>query len=843
MKIPYFILFLTLPLCYIFSKVEIIEISNGNVNHLPKGKEADGIIGDFVLRNEFVECVVAGPAPNRKANMGAFWGENGMTPGCLYDLCIRGIGNDQLTIFSPSRQQGEISYIRIKDDRDGIEVVTTSAKSGGLFKKHTYTIKEAEYGIHIRTLIRNEGTSKLSGPIDDKWTRFRESGRCDNIEWADSVDPADKLGYAYAWFPDKNGKLPPRSKTLNPGEEIEIHRFIAVGNSPIQAYGRVAQKVSNIPVTNFSHMRKLKNGPAITTGRYEFKRNGNLIPGYPDKNGETLAMLPNGKWEVSIIDHGRQDQAFEFDLMKEEFNRRDFEIEPSSQISFTVTNQDNEDIPCKVQFIGLKGTNDPDLGPVDLAHGCKNQYHSETGTFSVPLDPGTYQIIITRGIEFDHFSKEINLLPKQNLTLSAKLRRSVDTTGWISTDFHNHSTPSGDNVCGTDDRIINLAAEHIEFAPTTEHNRVYNWEPHIKKLGLSKEISTVPGIELTGSGAHINAFPLSPRPYLQDNGSPKWVKDPRINAINLRDHHGHQKNRWIHINHPDMVENFNDRNKDGHPDGGFEGIISLIDAIETQNYRASEILAQAPFKITRRASREQVSILREFVWLQMLNQGRKVWGIAVSDAHTVFGNGVGGWRTYIPSASDEPKKIDWEEISRRAKAGQMVLTTGPYLTVLTEDGVLPGGTARANDSINLNVEVQCSSWIDIDRVQLLINGRQSSEHNYTRKTHPKFFDDGVIKFKQQLTVELSEDAHIIVIAYGEESNLEVGYGNSSQASIHPCAYNNPIFVDVNGDGFKPNGDTLGFSLPKGKLTVSEAKKQLTNAGLPVRTEAVSEIIK
>ena len=130
----YFLLFITLPLCYIFSKVEIIEISNGNVNHLPKGKEADGIIGDFVLRNEFIECVVAGPAPNRKANMGAFWGENGMTPGCLYDLCIRGIGNDQLTIFSPSRQQGEISYIRIKDDRDGIEVVTTAAKSEGLFK-------------------------------------------------------------------------------------------------------------------------------------------------------------------------------------------------------------------------------------------------------------------------------------------------------------------------------------------------------------------------------------------------------------------------------------------------------------------------------------------------------------------------------------------------------------------------------------------------------------------------------------------------------------------------------------------------------------------------------------
>jgi hypothetical protein len=122
-------------------------------------------------------------------------------------------------------------------------VTTTAEKSGGLLKKHTYTIKEGEYGIYIHTLIRNEGDTKVSGPIDDRWTRFKQSGRLGDIEWADSVDPADKLGYAYGWFKDTNGKLPPRSKTLHPGDEIEIKRFIAVGNSPVQAYGRVAQKM------------------------------------------------------------------------------------------------------------------------------------------------------------------------------------------------------------------------------------------------------------------------------------------------------------------------------------------------------------------------------------------------------------------------------------------------------------------------------------------------------------------------------------------------------------------------------------------------------------------------
>ena len=106
------IILLSFFLTFIFQiqgKIEILEITQDLVENLPKGKEADGIIGDFVLRNNLIECVIASSAPDRKANMGAFWGANGMTPGCLYDLCIRGSENDQLTIFSPSRQQGEIS--------------------------------------------------------------------------------------------------------------------------------------------------------------------------------------------------------------------------------------------------------------------------------------------------------------------------------------------------------------------------------------------------------------------------------------------------------------------------------------------------------------------------------------------------------------------------------------------------------------------------------------------------------------------------------------------------------------------------------------------------------------
>ena len=61
-------------------------------------------------------------------------------------------------------------------------------------------------------------------------------------------------------------------------------------------------------------------------------------------------------------------------------------------------------------------------------------------------------------------------------------------------------------------------------------------------------------------------------------------------------------------------------------------------------------------------------------------------------------------------------------------------------------------------------------------------------------------------------MNLQEDAHLIVVATGEGSDLSKGWGQAGPAAMHPVAYTNPIFVDVDGQGFKPSGDNLGHSL-------------------------------
>jgi hypothetical protein len=234
----------------------------------------------------------------------------------------------------------------------------------------------------------------------------------------------------------------------------------------------------------------------------------------------------------------------------------------------------------------------------------------------------------------------------EGVEFKGTLKRLVDTKGWISADFHNHSTPSGDNVCDTDGRVINIAVEHLEFAPTTEHNRLYDWEPTIKALGLENHIKTVKGMELTGSRQHFNAFPFEPDPLKQDGGAPVWNDDPRITALTLRRWQGERADRWIQFNHPDLSNMFVDRDSDGIADGGFVGVGSMIDGSESENGPGTDILADSPFKLSRPAGSlaMKASMCREFIWRQLLNQGHRLVAVGVADAHSVYGNGVGCWR-------------------------------------------------------------------------------------------------------------------------------------------------------------------------------------------------------
>lgn len=811
---------------------EVFEAALGREAELPKGKEADGIRGDFVLRSDKVEATVSHNAPLRRANMSTFYGPDGVSPGCLYDLTLRGAANDQLVCYGPAGH-GEVSYVKTvatkSESEAAVESVKTAAKNGGVFKRNEYRIKDGVQGIFITTIFRNESTTAQKVSTKDDFTRFDSTGETsDGIRWADAINPAHKCGYAIAILCLTGIDKLTDTIELAPKQEVVIARFIAVGTSPAQAVGE-ARSVKGMKLGTVRGQIVGADGRGIATAAITISDGKKTLTAYPDVAGGYSMKLPLGPAELIFDDLGRPQAKATFTVAEGETSAPKVALMNASRIRFDITDESGKNIPCKAHFAPLdEGAPKLNLGPKWRAHGCVDQFHSENGQFTQQLPAGKYRVVVVRGPEYGHLSQEVTLAAGQEFVFKGTLKRLVDTKGWISSDFHNHSTPSGDNVCDTDGRLINIAVEHLEFAPTTEHNRLYDWEPMIKQLGLESHIKTVKGMELTGSRQHFNAFPFEPDPLLQDGGAPVWNDDPRITALTLRRWQGERADRYIQFNHPDLSNMFIDRDGDGIADGGFVGVGGMIDATETENGPGTDILHDAPFKVSRAPGSlaAKASTVREFVWRQLLNQGHRLVAVGVADAHSVYGNGVGCWRGYIPSSTDEPSKIDWAELAPRVKQGNMVLTTGPFLEVTTQNGKIAGDDDRATGGIDLKVRVQCTDWIDIDRVQVLVNSRPDPKLNFTRATHPKMFQDGVVKFEQNIHVPLQQDAHLIVVAIDEDGDSKVGYGTSDYAKMRPCAYNNPIYVDADGEGFKANGDTLGYELPTMGMTADKAKAML-----------------
>jgi hypothetical protein len=183
-----------------FGKPEAFEVTAATQTQLPRGKEADGIVGDFILRNDQVEAVISGNLPLRRANMSTFYGADGITPGCLYDLTLRGTNNDQITIFSPSQQQGTVSWVRLatelnSETETSIECVVTAETGRGIYRRHVYTIRDGWLGVKVTTTLRNTTDKPVLGPFRDRWTNFLKTGYAPgDILWANAVDPDDRCG-------------------------------------------------------------------------------------------------------------------------------------------------------------------------------------------------------------------------------------------------------------------------------------------------------------------------------------------------------------------------------------------------------------------------------------------------------------------------------------------------------------------------------------------------------------------------------------------------------------------------------------------------------------------------
>ncbi|MFY9251878.1 MAG: CehA/McbA family metallohydrolase [Fuerstiella sp.] len=810
------------------SHVSAQQLTESNYDQLvPAGKEVDAIYGDYAIHNKAATAIVAFPTATRNANMTV---RN--IGGCLIDLAASSHESDQLSSFFPGRRKFVFTDGKIEDQTITVTAAGTDKTPNCVV---TYVFASDLPVIEVTSTWTNTTKQDWTLPLEDDLRA--DGGKEDMIK---SPNGTHDLFYFHdIYWQQAYGFLAPgykirsnsnsrecvlnyesadgKSPILKPGDSFTLQRQIIVGKD-LPSVLATADRLTGVELQDVKLRISDANNTSIASARIEINSDGGSRgTSITNKDGSVKAELPIGQYTINATVAGTAllpKDAVRISIVAGsnviDFASGDYS---AGTVSANVTDGDGQPIPAKVEFIGSGKTASPNWGPETAEHFVKNLAYTANGKFETPLAAGTYDIIISHGPEYDAVFTKLNVEAGKTAELKASLKHSVQTPGWVSSDFHSHSSPSGDNTGSQKGRVLNLAAENVEFAPCTEHNRVSTYDGHIAELGLKPFLATVSGMELTGSPLllnHQNVFPMKHTPRTQDGGGPVTDGSPetQIERISLWDD---RSEKLIQQNHPDLGWLFYDKNGDGEPDEGYSRSFGLMDVMEI--HPIDRILKLSQFD--DRAGKP-FGNNRMLNWLQLLNQGFRIYGVVNTDAHYNF-HGSGWLRNWIQSSTDEPAKIDFMEMVHASEQGRLIMSNGPYLesTFTASDSkasVVSGQDLLAKSGkVDIHVRVQCANWLDVDTVFVMVNGKISDELRFTRTDNPEMFSNDVVKFDQQLSVTLTEDSHLIVVTGHQTTPL--GDVAGPQGSQLPAALTNPVFVDIDDNGFQSNKDTLGFPLP------------------------------
>lgn len=800
---------------------EVIRLTPKNWDeYAPQGKEIDAIYGDYVIRNEVLTAVIAQPKQGRNANLTV---RN--VYGGVLDLTRNDNNNDQLSCFYPTNQRFTFTdeeAVTIQHAENGMATLSFASlkRADSVQAVLTYSLGNGDSGLTISTVYHNHSEADQTISLQDgiRADSPFTSGLQDGMYWTNdnwfrqaygimakgrTVTRTGGGGRILKYEQGKSSDL-----VVAPNATAQLSRILIPSGSLLGVQAEFAQRTKN-KTSNVTLTCKDSAGP-IHNANIRFTRDGTFY-GDIRTNGLGIAEfeLAHGKYTAVCTSQGRPEQTF--DITIESAIEKTITFAPCGYVEARITNQHGLRIGCKITFYGTGETIDPDFGPKQAAVRALNIYYALRGTFRQELTPGTYELIFSHGPEHDVIVKTVTIKAGQTTSLDIQLDHVVDTSGWVSTDYHTHSSPSGDNTSVQIGRVITLICEQIDYAPCTEHQRISSYTPLLKELGVEHLMGTSTGMELTGRVLpvnHQNAFPLQHVPRTQDGGGPTIEDDPVRQIAKLA---AWNKNAYklVQEDHPTLMQIYQDRDRDDKPDGGFRDMLQYMDVMEVHPLQSIFDVPESPKPTSNRTP-------VMFHWMQLLNLGYRIPGVVNSDSH-YNEHGVGYIRNYVKSPTDNPGRIRTKDIVKASKAGNVVMTNGPFMEVNIYNGIrgqvaLPGEDLLANNAtVYVNIRIQCPNWIDINRVQLFLNGKMTDKLNFTRRSHANMFRNGTVKFEAKIAVELTEDTHIIVATAGE--NLKIGRVQGPRwGELMPAAVANPIYVDLDGDGFGPNRDNLGFEL-------------------------------
>ncbi len=468
------------------------------------------------------------------------------------------------------------------------------------------------------------------------------------------------------------------------------------------------------------------------------------------------------------------------------------------------------------------------------------------GKIDQPLPVGVHKVLVsagpTRSLWPPDFAtaggKSVTIQYGKTVALEAVVRQAVDTSGWLSGDFHVHQVNSPDAPVSNRARVRSFMAEGVDVLVPTDHDYITDMQPFIDAEKASDRLVSLPGIELTTFDyGHFNAFPLKVDAKDLTGGAIDWgggagpgMDPPEIAAALSK--HGTVAAPVVQINHPgfgylrlikaDVLggisyaerSQFRLSDKPKDPKTGDTGLFSEdFTAIELMTgHRGGGGFGGDSF--TTCAS----------WWFTLLSRGVHWTGTATSDTHRLFSSQNGGPRTWVRvgAGKDTAKTFDAAHFAAAVNAGRAVGSEGPFVRMWAEQG---GNKAAIGDTlavqpgatVTVTVDLQAPAWMDLQRVELYVaptntvtpvgvqpKGLPPPDHKVSLSPTDADLVAGVDpktkRWHLQATFELqlTADSYVVAMVYGDKKMPPELFAGRE---VLPFAFTNPLYFDADKGGY------------------------------------------
>jgi len=564
-------------------------------------------------------------------------------------------------------------------------------------------------------------------------------------------------------------------------DSVTVTRYLAVAAGGLDQIQRIFRRVLGDDQEGLITGRVTAPAGALDRGVriHVLDEEGNhLSVIVTDRLGAFEAYLAPGRYTLMAKADGYDpSELANVEISNGLHNTASLHIPASTPFTYRVTDGDGALIPARLTFLRRDAAPanilDKMYGEERHPSGGALVIHAGSGEGSGVIPFGGYEVIATRGFEYEMDRADVES-DGTELALDFVLPRVVDSSGYLSGDFHVHAQYSPDSDVLPEHRVRTALAEGLEILTMTEHDTIRDFTPVVGSLNASGFVQAMTGSEITTYlYGHFNAWPLTEKPDHYSYGGIEWFDTwaPEL-FQRIRDSEDHDV--VIQINHPRSASiggYFNAVELDigSGTIGRWDNWTDDFDAIEAFNGGCGN------------GNREEL-----LDWIDMINRGYRVSVSGGTDSHSEFSE-LASPRVYLQSDNDV-EGFTGEELAANFRDQRVFVSCGPFVRFEINGRGL-GETVTASGPVTAYVRVEAPSYMTLTEIRILRNGEAA--WSLPAEEWPPA--EGALRFDGIVELEPGADCWYA---------LEVK-GSGSQSPITgdaPYAVTNPIYMDADGNG-------------------------------------------